>query len=316
MATTAPPPQLTSAPLAAAVLLLLARSGLSLQEGLAPATALRLAALADRALDQWSGHHDAAVEEVRRRVGAMGDVDVPRLTEAGAGWWFEPLQRDRQVWLASSWDGDLKVWVPATSSTRQEQFSQRPGRWFATSTLHHTPRGPFSGLHALLAEQAVERPPLPASQVLMRVDPDARVYEVRDAADWYELCRRYGVRKDFDDPPGTAGELVPDWAGVSRHWDGVHLSFGALLSATYVTVSAGGPWSRLWAWETEQTIWLRPVVEPVTDLGLLERPGEPLSLSTRLEDELDAFATERVDVGPPSRPRRPSPMRWGGVRLL
>jgi hypothetical protein len=85
------------------------------------------------------------------------------------------------------------------------------------------------------------------------------------------LSTRYGVEKRFDDPPGTYGENVPDWEAVSHDWDGVHLTFGGFLTSSLVRTEGSQGWSRLWSWESERTLWLRPSFERWTEREVMTR---------------------------------------------
>lgn len=88
----------------------------------------------------------------------------------------------------------------------------------------------------------------------LRVEEDARVYEINHAQDWQELVRRYPTSPAPDAPLGPCVSV--DWSAVSRDWDGVHLSFAGLLFASYVVSEVPGGVTYLWSWDTEQTLWL------------------------------------------------------------
>ena len=52
---------------------------------------------------------------------------------------------------------------------------------------------------------------------------DLKVYEVHDAGAWHQLCLWYPARR-------SDGGLTVNWGAAANDWDGVHLSFGGLLS--------------------------------------------------------------------------------------
>jgi hypothetical protein len=70
-------------------------------------------------------------------------------------------------------------------------------------------------------------------------------------------------------------QLVPAWAAVAADWDGVHVTFGGLLTAEQVRVHGPDGWTALWGWDSEMTVWLRwAFVEatPLPDLAALTLP--------------------------------------------
>lgn len=91
-----------------------------------------------------------------------------------------------------------------------------------------------------------------------------RVYEVTNAEDWASLCRQFPIdvtlarRGDWDDYAGFHGSwLLPDWAAVSRHWDGVHVTALGYLSASYWAIPVDDERSTIMAgWNPDETLWL------------------------------------------------------------
>ena len=92
------------------------------------------------------------------------------------------------------------------------------------------------------------------------VDPGASVFEVASPADWHALCTTM-PRENRPSPAGT-GLLVPDWRRVANEYDGVHLTFGGLLTTPYVRTHSAAGTTRLWSWDAEFTIWVTDVVRP------------------------------------------------------
>jgi hypothetical protein len=50
---------------------------------------------------------------------------------------------------------------------------------------------------------------------------------------------------------------VPDWGAAAEDWDGVHMSFGGLLSSEQARYESPEGWSMHNWWHTECTYWLR-----------------------------------------------------------
>jgi hypothetical protein len=105
------------------------------------------------------------------------------------------------------------------------------------------------------------------------VAPSARIYEIRHADDWAELCRRFPLhvtasrRHDWYRATGRVGEwVIPDWTSVSEHYDGVHLSAAAYLQTAGAVVPVDDEWASLIAgWDPDATYWFRPDVLEIHD---------------------------------------------------
>lgn len=107
----------------------------------------------------------------------------------------------------------------------------------------------------------------------VRIDSSARVYEISDADDWAELCRRFPLevtasrRHDWYRTTGRIGDwVIPDWSAVGEQFDGVHLSAAAYLLAAGVPISVDGESASLIAgWNPDETWWFRPEAIEVRD---------------------------------------------------
>ena len=150
----------------------------------------------------------------------------------------------------------------------------------AASELPNDPRANVSGAwwsipHGLV--QTVGRVPAGLSLVedslgwehatTVPVRGAGRTFEIRTAADWVTLCRRFPLevsasrRHDWYRATGRQGRwVIPDWEHVASEWDAVHLTvLGYLNGATRplqvdtqtATVIAG--------WDPDSTIWLTDV---------------------------------------------------------
>lgn len=172
---------------------------------------------------------------------------------------------------------------------RSEAYAHKPNPTILTSTA--TPDD-VSALIIATAHGDNDLQPHPHDAVRrlrFTVREDARVYEITGPADWAALSRRYPatdpgghvrpVAPDGTLGPGEPEEVVPDWPAVARDWDGVHVSLGAMLTATDVWVTDPVGSSRFWGWDAEGTYWLRWCFDgyaPVPDLPFEAIPPNPL----------------------------------------
>jgi hypothetical protein len=135
-----------------------------------------------------------------------------------------------------------------------------------------------------------------AQRKRVRIAPDARVLEIVSAEDWHVLVGTHGIRSvpdpirdrnpDRGQPWGSNDGLVPDWAAIARHWDGVHITLWALLTATQVRVTSSTGWSEVWSRESEETTWLRWGFDAVEEMAPLyqEPDGQPYWLPYQILD--------------------------------
>ncbi len=105
------------------------------------------------------------------------------------------------------------------------------------------------------------------------VSPAARVFEIHGLQDWRALASAYpaAVRGPARNamPGDRPDQVVPDWAAIAREWDGVHLSFGGMLTTRFVwSEGRPGP-TRNWSWEIEGTEWLRWAFDAIDDDPLI-----------------------------------------------
>ncbi|WP_337330840.1 hypothetical protein [Microbacterium bandirmense] len=96
----------------------------------------------------------------------------------------------------------------------------------------------------------------------------ARVFEVDGPHAWAELCRRFPItvtdlkRHDWYRTTGRAGEwVIPDWAAVAEHYDGVHLQTGAYLEAAGTAIPVDDERASVIAgWNPGETYWLTSAI--------------------------------------------------------
>ncbi|QZY50606.1 hypothetical protein [Leucobacter tenebrionis] len=114
-------------------------------------------------------------------------------------------------------------------------------------------------------DRAVARP--------VGIPPGLEIAVIRTADDWADLCREFPLavtaekRQDWYRTTGRAGEWVmPDWEQVAGHYDGVHLTTHAYLTAAGRAIDLGDPSapdpahnpraSVIAGWNPDQTFWL------------------------------------------------------------
>jgi hypothetical protein len=116
------------------------------------------------------------------------------------------------------------------------------------------------------------------------VRDDARVWEIDSPRDWVRLVETFprvaaGPHLGWELPgpnqhrgelsrpagqhaarTGIGARLLPDWAAVAEHYDGVHVSWaGFLTTEGHVTDLADGGVTMLRYWGSERTLWLHDV---------------------------------------------------------
>jgi hypothetical protein len=221
----------------------------------------------------WRADHDEVVRDALGRARGLRTLAARVLVHPHAAWWFAPLARERQVWVDEVGTPDPVLVTPASPPSAWERYAHKPASRVLTWTEVHE-RGTSSAT-AILEHGATDwdaQPPL--RRVRMVAVPGARIVEVHSAVDWHRLCVAHpatfaGTHPDPASWPYEGGYLVPDWSSVARVADAVHVSFGALLTATQVVhVSAAGR-SRLWSWDAECTLWLRDVFAAREELPVL-----------------------------------------------
>ncbi|MGY1748325.1 hypothetical protein [Modestobacter sp. SYSU DS0511] len=278
------------APLAAAFLVLAARNDLGADQLADPATACTLASSALCELNPWSG--GARPADVRADALAAARPLRPLLADVLAdernSWWDAPLQRDAQLLLTGREDRRPEPYhlpVPTGAVSRWETYAQKPAHGLITSTELAVPADePIrSSAHAELACGCSDWTAVyPVAQRRLEVAEHARVAEVHSAADWHDLCVRYGdpathhgSDTNLRDAAGIDNGLAPTWSAVAADHDAVHLSFAGLISALYVPVSSPGVGTTtLWAWDWECTHWVRSVATAATTLPELDEPPQ------------------------------------------
>ncbi|MEW1708049.1 hypothetical protein AB0230_12525 [Microbacterium sp. NPDC089190] len=215
-----------------------------------------------------------------RVIGALSPLARDLLRHAGGRWNRErseeqwavqwrrpeatgPLAHDAAGALAA-WDADMR----AQEESAREEWPSDPtarlsGEWWSVPVRLLSTRGGIDAALDLVEDSLGEE-----VATVVPVVGSGRTLEIRGAADWAALCRRYPVevtasrRHDWFRTTGRDGRwLVPDWGRVAHEWEAVHLTtLGYLAGATraitvddeYASVIAG--------WEPDSTIWLADAV--------------------------------------------------------
>ena len=250
-------------------------TGLTPEDVADPKTGLRMAATCVDFVFKHRSDYGLVAPGVQTL--ARGKVAQARalIEHTDTAWWFDGVDLRAQAWL--SIHGTLDKFIygtpPDTMAWRRPENPSRPWERYAqkplgnqiTSTLY----GPYltSELVAYDKRAGDYYCQFPLAWWSMCFLEDVRVFEIHGPSDWHDLCVRYPARGTEDD------RLVPNWGAVSEEWDGVHLSFGGLLTAEQNRYESPAGWTMLDAWHAEQTFWLRALKtetkrQPDFDRGL------------------------------------------------
>ncbi len=230
-------------------LLTMEDAGLDPEFAARPDVCIEMAAIALREVNPFHPNHDWTVATVLAERTRLRDLARSILSQENASWIFERLERSAQLWISDdpAPPSTARLTTPTNPLSEWERYAQKPWPYFFTSTSI----GGTSSRLAAIANGVGDFNEQPRfTQYRMEVDPNARVYEVASHRAWHRLCEIYPAK-------GEDGQLVPNWPHVAHDWDAVHLSLGGLLTAEQVRVESAVGWSRHWAWDAEQTLWLR-----------------------------------------------------------
>ncbi|WP_336645928.1 hypothetical protein [Microbacterium sp. USHLN186] len=225
----------------------------------------------------------AATPEVRKALARVAAHLAPALRE-----WASALRPDAQ-WLVQ-WDSP-GIAAPRAISPEELQTAgdrqveaerrahvERPAdphanfsgewwsmpAWLAPSTMGETLDRSPAGLWFVEDGMGWER----AFVYRARIAPDARVCEIDGPQAWAQLCRRFPVdvsasrRHDWFRATGRVGAwVVPDWAALAEHYDGVHLQAAAYLAAAGTAIPVDDDRASVIAgWNPDETYWLTSAV--------------------------------------------------------
>jgi len=198
----------------------------------------------------------------RCRALARLAADFPQLTDG-------PLDRSAQYWIATGrppWQsggdyppGDYTPqesrFIPVARATRPPTGAKPFGVGLFTST---SVRGSYGMWRCYLRgyenSSTLHRKPWYTWQLQPR--DEARVYEIRDAAQWVKLITAH--------PRVEAGFVHPDWTTIADRWDAVHVTLRAIAAAQgFSFATALGPTTAPY-WDVESTFWLNWCFTTVT----------------------------------------------------
>ena len=224
--------------------------------------------LAADSVDFCDVYREAGFQELALRHGAKRRDLARRILEHPAfAWWFAPVDLGQQIWTAPRMPlgANLNANVnPDAEPLRPFDLSEwcepvnPPSAWALEvqkpellSQITATQRGGATSEIVTFANSACDHIcAFPLACWHLEMPPTARVYEITGPADWHDLCRRYPAH-------GADGRLVPDWGRAAADWDGVHLTFGGLLSCEQHRYTGDAQWSQHQFWHTESTQCLR-----------------------------------------------------------
>ena len=262
-------------PVGCCFLLTIERDQIPIDLAVTPPQAFVRAAIALDVVNPWSPSFERDVRDAFSLRPRLEHVAYEVAAHPGSRWWTAPFDRTRQVLVTSD---ELETVSSRTaspeSSLKWEDYAERPVGWRITSTQ----RGRYSCLDAVISRGVgdwVSSSAYPRFEA--EIDESARVLEIVGPADWHALCVAHQRTNRDPQSPAGAGTLVPDWTSVSTQWDGVHLTFMALLTTPFVRHRSAAGTTMLWSWDTEGAWWLP---------GACVRAGAPLGTVDRVEREL------------------------------
>ncbi|WP_202565735.1 hypothetical protein [Agreia sp. COWG] len=255
----------------------------------------------------------AATDEVRDALTpisdaiASGDSTSSDLASSRlASWWSEPVDLAGQFEVA--WEGGasrfaqvsttltqtVAAWSEKIRSIERRAQSERssdptarfssdwwstPGFGFPVTTRVPPAWGSPVGLW--LVEDGLGWSEADVRRVTVTRSP--RVFEIAAASDWAELCTRFPIevtaqkRHDWYRTTGRDGAWVmPDYTAVAEHYDAVHLTAAAYLTAAGDAIPVGdGAASVIAGWAPDETYWLTDAATAPRDpAGWTRSPGE------------------------------------------
>lgn len=250
-----------SGPVSCAFMLIVEQNGLTPAAAVAPDIAHTVASRAVNAVCEHSGDYDELVAYALSQGPRLSDLAQSLLSQPEAAAWFAPLDREAQMWVGvagATLDLD-SIASPVETPTSWERCAQKSATGLYVSTII----GDLSSFLIAVRESTSDYYDFQSRPVYtryhLRAASDARVFEIAGPADWHELCTEFPALE-------PDGKVVPDWSGVARRWDGVHLTLGGMLTANHVKIIDAHRWTQHNGWNAEQTLWLRNWFEAVERL--------------------------------------------------
>ena len=214
-----------------------------------PSVSFLLAVDAVEEISIYYSGHAAKVAALRAQAPSLRPMVQATLENPGIAWWYAPLDLDNQIWVSH------ERLPPDTEKWQRRGGPLQNFRAYCTSTLvgEYTSEMFACGYTCCDFWGLLFQPDSRLHTWRIRFPARVRVYEVNDAADWHRLCVRYPARGVDDD------RLVPNWGAVATEWDGVHLTFGGLLSCEQARYEDASGWSMNQFWQIERTWWLNGI---------------------------------------------------------
>jgi hypothetical protein len=235
------------------------RYNLTLDEKTSPRNSFEIAGGAVETMSVWNpeSYKDAARALALALAEELAPLARSVLQHPNSAWWFGPPDLDHQGYISHEIEipQPLKWTSPGVEPKDFERSSQQPASIQHTSTLFGTDASLFASYEDGVGDNLIHHP-LPCWEFKVLTRP--RIFEIHSAEDWHELCVRYPA-KGHDQSGHEGGWLVPNWGAVSLEWDGVHLSFGGVLTAEQVRFESDAGWTCLNFWHAEQTFWLKSI---------------------------------------------------------
>ena len=260
--TTAPFDQLLSYPVGCAFLLTIARDQVPLDLALTPRESFSRLATVLRHITPWSGTFDRDTRAVLSLAPRLLDLASGAVAHPGGRWWTAPIDRSQQVLMLMDPEPDMP---PPQIGSAWESYAERPLGWRVTSTMNIK----HSCLDTIMASGVGDWPQVQRRRFRAEINDSARVLEITSPVDWHSLCVAHPQANQHRNSPAGVGTLTPDWHSVATQWDGIHLTFMALLTVPFVRYTSDEGTTMMWSWDTEGTIWLP---------GGFLRAGAPLQL--------------------------------------
>ena len=276
-------------PVGCCFLLTIERDQVPVDLAVTPPQAFVRAAIALNVVNPWSPTFERDVRAAFSLRPRLESLAHQVTAHPGSRWWTASFDRARQVLVDYHVDYHTSTIASCQTESSEpnlkwEDYAQRPDGWRITSTL----RGQYSCLDAVIGRGVGEWMSSSAyPRFEAEVDESARVLEIVGPADWHALCVAHPRTNRHPNSPAGVGTLVPDWTSVATQWDGVHLTFMALLTAPFVRHGSAAGTTMLWSWNTEGVWWLP---------GGFLRAGRPLATLGRRVSEFD-FISPLIGIG-------------------
>jgi hypothetical protein len=237
-------------------------SKLSPAEIAIPRNSRYLSAYASGDVGVWNPYY----QQIRKKILQIGpqyrDLATAILEQPASAEWFKPLDPKKQVYLPrnNQEPTPTNFKTPRSELTDWERYAEK----FEGLMFTHAYVDGDSSIYVAIDEKVgdpITGQKAPYQSWLLKAEKNIRILEIENADGWHMLCARYptagSATHDSPDFSMDSGRIVPDWYAVAQDWDAVHISFGAMLMTDQVRVESKAGWTFNWAWQIEQTLWLR-----------------------------------------------------------